>query len=1121
MESFNLTELLVPNVSTPTLPHAAMYPYQREYFITIKILAPVWPAIVSFGLVSNVTNIVVFLKAGIKENVTILLLSLAVSDLLFLALITPSTSWYVIQALVGSYAWPFDSWLVRYLLYWPAYTAYDLSALISVSLGVMRCACVAMPLKFKLVFTRSRTAKWVLVLVVLSVLLRLPVLTVHRVARRTHPATNISSLYMTSVNSAYMSRINDILNRGIVIYLCYITMVTCVVVLTYKLYEAAKVRRSATGKVPQTPDQTSEKPAAHTLSTKDVQVVTSVVLVCTIFILSQLSFLVSSTMRRIIPEFDTGKRLMFLFGIFSQISRTCSYLNASLNIFVYYKYNSGGWDNDNDNVIDWYNGDDNDDDDGDDNGDGDGDDDDDDDGDYNYGDDDDGDYNYGDDDDDFSNNSKKKRKNSRKKSSSADSGNGTDVKRSSKTIPSTKEPEVARKSNDSKSTERTSGTSKQSGSQDTNVTPFLRKSTFRAPDKTPSVHWYKHNPFIFGGILQSSIYKPVRVPHRDDLTGFLQPIKNQWADLSHIVTGEYPQLLTDDPSHQQTTSGQPQVSVSDPNNFRSLEPDEDEFKDPFLPYIDGSSTKTTSQIEELGKGQFEQAGGSSKSKVTEQNASWIDGLYEANNSETGPAWAEHLEDNMVDTENYENDGSASLPWHMPMNQPPQSSEHLGQVDPMSLAERLYALLEQAARPYSQDAAQDHSSAPNWTSEEGRFGNTMKDPSAHSIHKQLRVNPSSPGTKAKYIYTDHTANSRSKKAFVEQTPIVSQSGSKMKDVDSGIFQTSLSGGDPNSPPERLTSSQKSQTSPSFPFNRPSTSGKWRPPSQVFYESQRASLGLLGRRSSSKVRSKSSLKSVKIDSRSKDVSEKPSKSTGLPKTEQPPLATKKLKGSNFKFPDDKPRSKNVGGTTSSPSANYRSPNPEAISLSPQPTIFINTCTGSPSSSLDATRAGPNLVQESGDDESYLATLKTVNTKNKLGLETLKAPEPRKKRISHRKPRQDGVDGVCKCEPLSSSARGNPLPPVEPGTSQPQGLASAGGTLNSVLSQWTQRHLGLYQYDSFFEFVKFLLLKLITVWFLSTFFHCMRDQGMHHHTHSHRWVNSIRGSGDTKYGKIGGYV
>ncbi|GFS10285.1 chemosensory receptor A [Elysia marginata] len=348
MEALNLIVPQTQNLSTLTLTTAPVIsyaqPYQEDFFTTVRVLSFFWPGIIFFGLCSNITNLVVFLKAGVKDNVTVLLLSLAISDVVFLMLITPSMCFLLIYASLPTFSWPFDPSILKSLMYWPAFTAYDLSAFISVSLGVTRCACVAMPLKFKFVFTKMRTIKWVIFLVVLAISLRLPVLTIHRISYRLDPKTNISSAYMLAVNREHMSRINDILNRSVVIYLAYGTMVTCVAILVFKLHQAARVRRACTGKFPQSasPDQASDETSnqEQLLSAKDVQVVKSVVLVCTIFIVLQLPFVLVSTIRLIAPEFDNFQRLVYLFGIFSQISRTCAYLNASLNIFIYYNYNS-------------------------------------------------------------------------------------------------------------------------------------------------------------------------------------------------------------------------------------------------------------------------------------------------------------------------------------------------------------------------------------------------------------------------------------------------------------------------------------------------------------------------------------------------------------------------------------------------------------------------------------------------------------------------------------------------------------------------------------------------------------------------------------------------------------
>ncbi|GFO34218.1 chemosensory receptor a [Plakobranchus ocellatus] len=324
MDTFNLT-----------LSYQFTMPYKRECTIIRTILSPLWPVILLFGLIGNLTNIVVFLKCGIKDNVTTLLLSLSVSDMMYLVLSAPTVSKSIIVDFAPNFQWSFDPEFLGALFYWPAATAYDFSSYLSVALGVTRCACVAMPLQFKSIFTKTRTIKLIVALFVLTLALRAPVLSIHRVAWKIDLQTNLSYPYLAAYNVKQMVRINDVLNRNSLPWINFIIMITCVGVLSFKLSQASRVRKSYTSKS----STQSEKSKNQGLSPKDLHVIQSVVLVCAIFLVSQLPFLAYSTVRLINPEFDRWARLHYLFTIWSLISHTCAHLNASVNILVYYNFN--------------------------------------------------------------------------------------------------------------------------------------------------------------------------------------------------------------------------------------------------------------------------------------------------------------------------------------------------------------------------------------------------------------------------------------------------------------------------------------------------------------------------------------------------------------------------------------------------------------------------------------------------------------------------------------------------------------------------------------------------------------------------------------------------------------
>ena len=316
--------------------------YYHEQFLTLETLSPLWPGIIFLGLVSNATNVWVFMRAGPGDSVSLLLLSLSVSDGVFLLLITPTASTFLIFHFQPTWTWAVDPAITHTLFYWPAFTFYDFSFYISVFLGVTRCACVAMPLHFKSTFTKRRTAFGIVCLLGLAFFLHLPVLTIFSIGWGKDATTNTSYPVLIASGRQMMVKINDILNRNTLPWIYFITMVACVALLSFKLFQASQVRAQQVSSMTTAGPAISSKPSSpdNKMSSKEIHVVESVVLVCSIFILAQIPSILYSTVRVVNPHFDHDGELVNLFGIFAYVSLTFSLLNATLNIFVYYNYNS-------------------------------------------------------------------------------------------------------------------------------------------------------------------------------------------------------------------------------------------------------------------------------------------------------------------------------------------------------------------------------------------------------------------------------------------------------------------------------------------------------------------------------------------------------------------------------------------------------------------------------------------------------------------------------------------------------------------------------------------------------------------------------------------------------------
>ena len=334
------------------------YVYFEEFRVLTIFIYHVWLCIVIFGLVSNTINIVVFAKIGFRDNVTVTLLFLSLSDLLNSILNCPVVVGRFMGKNFPSHVWPFHPKILFLGMFWWAYTFYDYSSFISVFLALVRCACVSRPLRFKSMFTISRTVTILGGLFLVAVTLRAPVLTVFRLSWAVNPLTNSTfrSIQFAD-NFREIYKANDIINMNIIPWVAYIIVVTCVIVLVSHLQVASKFRQSLQNgsngssendnhdlQKDKTEDSNDSlcknKKPSDKMSPKDLQVIKSVTLICVIFIVSQLPYQITSTVRLIDPEYSDMNKKVLAFGFASHVSRTFGYLNASVNIFVHYYFNT-------------------------------------------------------------------------------------------------------------------------------------------------------------------------------------------------------------------------------------------------------------------------------------------------------------------------------------------------------------------------------------------------------------------------------------------------------------------------------------------------------------------------------------------------------------------------------------------------------------------------------------------------------------------------------------------------------------------------------------------------------------------------------------------------------------
>ena len=327
------------------------YVHFEEFRVLTMFIYHMWLCIVIFGLVSNTINIVVFAKIGFRDNVTVTLLFLSLSDLLNLILNCPVVVARFMGKIFPYHVWPFHPKILFLGMFWWAYIFYDYSSFVSVFLALVRCACVSRPLRFKSMFTISRTVTILGVLFLIAVTLRAPVLTVFRLSWEANPVTNSTFRSIEfAENFGEIYKANDIINMNIIPWIAYIIVVSCVIVLVSHLQEASHFRQSlqsfSHGSSENDEIEVSNNPLGKNknisdkMSPKDLQVIKSVTLICVIFIVSQLPYQITCTIRLIDPEYSEFRKKILAFGFASHISTTFGYLNASVNIFAHYYFNT-------------------------------------------------------------------------------------------------------------------------------------------------------------------------------------------------------------------------------------------------------------------------------------------------------------------------------------------------------------------------------------------------------------------------------------------------------------------------------------------------------------------------------------------------------------------------------------------------------------------------------------------------------------------------------------------------------------------------------------------------------------------------------------------------------------
>lgn len=337
---------------------------ERVLFVFSVIQSPV----IVCGWITNVINIITFIRLGLKDSITLSFFFLTCSDLICLLIMFPGIYLaYILPFLTINWQANGSVALVAVIYYYLMF--YDVSKLITTFIALQRCCCVAMPFHFKNTFTCTRTAIITATIVVFSIATYIPKLSLQEL---THVSdfSNDSSLLVLSRSNAWQDYafVYNITNSILMTTVCHVTVLSCLFILASSLNSSSRFRLSTS--MPQSynkqkglhdkinntkiqdichrgKEKYNEEKAeadksntAKTTKTKEIQAIKSTILLSIIFLVCNTPKVIMGYAKLFEPRFSLNQQFGNLHFICNTMKNTLEIINASTSMFVYLSCNT-------------------------------------------------------------------------------------------------------------------------------------------------------------------------------------------------------------------------------------------------------------------------------------------------------------------------------------------------------------------------------------------------------------------------------------------------------------------------------------------------------------------------------------------------------------------------------------------------------------------------------------------------------------------------------------------------------------------------------------------------------------------------------------------------------------
>ncbi|XP_005111766.1 probable G-protein coupled receptor B0563.6 [Aplysia californica] len=302
---------------------------QTTNVLLLLNIVSIYAIVCSFGVCTNVINLVVFVKQGLRDTVNMTLFGLAIADMgSLLALLLMSLCYNPV--FLYSDIVPFKANEVSYLLSgMPRVCFTRIISWCTAFISFERCICVLFPLKVRTLITPTRT-KWVLITIYVTMAASLiPVYYTTRMDWKFYPGRNKTLLGLVFIkNREMIDRLT--FGLGSFIAVCsFLCVSVCTLVLIVGLKKKSKWRQQSTmaGK-------------SEGASERDKRIGKMVAIISSIFIITFLPINAIQIGMSLEPEFGKGKRYTNIFHVSWSFAYIFEAISSTVNIFIYLKMSS-------------------------------------------------------------------------------------------------------------------------------------------------------------------------------------------------------------------------------------------------------------------------------------------------------------------------------------------------------------------------------------------------------------------------------------------------------------------------------------------------------------------------------------------------------------------------------------------------------------------------------------------------------------------------------------------------------------------------------------------------------------------------------------------------------------